>query len=124
MEISKKIKMKTLKPRTEKKKSNAVARARTERIVLRNGKTRDIVCYYIEDGGRDAASEARTRTERIVLRNGKTRDIALKTGAEMPHRRRRCARSPWDRMKRIRRRRCAQSPWDRMKRIENGPEKQ
>ncbi len=40
-----------------------MARARTERIVLRNGKTRDIICYYIEDGQRDTASDAEMRAE-------------------------------------------------------------
>lgn len=74
MEISKKIKMKTLKPRKRKKKSNAVVRARTERIVLRNGKTRDIVCYCIEDGQRDAASDAEMRAETLGS-NEKNREL-------------------------------------------------
>lgn len=77
MEISKKIKMKTLKPRTEKKKSNAVARARTERIVLCNGKTRDIVCYYIEDGRRDVASDAEMRAETLES-NEKNSDAEMR----------------------------------------------
>ena len=66
--------MKTLKPRTRKKKSNAVARARTERIVLRNGKTRDIICYYIEDGQRDTASDAEMRAETLGS-NEKNREL-------------------------------------------------